>query len=674
MRRLTPDVLHNGSLTVDPVSLKHSYVVKLYPNEPRPIYTLGDFSIEFRNSEISYSVMHPHMLCRIINGNTLKSLLDKRCLFIGTMGRNLYCNDNVFYKAEAVRKAIEVNTILPTISICGRPMDFLGQRYVMGVFFPHVLFPYNQVISKIRRFLFLLSIAFVFAGQLAFTYTFYSPCNASQYESVTGGGTDLDGYVFLAYIILSGWGLEFYWNAVDETAWIFVWQRLASRPHTAGEILAYIKASVFGGDPELGLWNIVKNFPGLTWQDRLLEILRPLGAMFVFIGLVLLPLARNSDIVDGRFVCNFYLSYWGVACLFFSFAFVPVFCGAFLQFFVLVPPLSPFAAAVSLHDVFQFFGPEGSLVTDYKYLDRVGHCQCRWQLITRTSRSRGFMYPVFEREHPNQACSCNLPSFGPGDSPPIEYTNCGPHWLYMLLAAAFAAMIIGAYRVCKQQVGNYYLYGAAGQVWAIIAIFAVNLIINIIIKDIARDRFMCWWTHDGLTAGYITVSTRIWGSGAEWVWTALLYKQHRRFGKWALMAYMAVFWVMLASIWMSFDGLFPESSDAFDVVYGSLFIGFVLSSGGFYYLKRDFNHPTISLKPQPLKVMRWIYECIDVEERDVPRTKLGTVGQRKRVTAGVSTAPLPVQNEPPNKNRPVWPKAEHGHERFEHYLRVELTI
>lgn len=554
--------------------------------------------------------------------------------------------------------------IPPPTSICDTyQMGFLGERYIMGIFFPHVLFPCSQIFSKLRRLLFLISIVFIFAGQLAFTYTFYSPCNASRYENVTGGATNLDGYVFLTYIVLSGWGLEFYRNAIDETAWIFVWYILASKPHTAAEILAYIKATVFGGDPELRFWDVVRRFPELTWQDKLLEVVRPLGAMFVFIGLVLLNLVRNSDIVEGSFVCSFDLSYWIVACVLFSLAFVPVFWAALFQFFVLVPPLSPFAAAVSLREVIQFLGPEGSIVDDYEYLNRARQCQCRWQLELAKTHTGGFLYPVFERENPNQTCRCKLPNFDRDDVARISYETHGPHWLYMLTAAGFAAMIIGAYSICKQQVDNFYLYGPNGQVWTIIVIFIVSWIINIIIKDIARDRFMCWWSRDVLTAGYITVSTRVWGSGAEWVWTALLYSEHRRFGKYALLAYMSVFWVMLASVWMSFDGLFPDSQDSLDVVYGTLFIGFVLSSAGFYYLKRDFDHPTLSLKPQPLRVIRWVYKCINVERRDVPKTKLGTIGYpTRRVLAGTSTGPL-MTYERVRNNRLVWPKAEHGHDR-----------
>jgi hypothetical protein len=84
---------------------------------------------------------------------------------------------------------------------------------------------------------------------------------------------------------------------------------------------------------------------------------------------------------------------------------------------------------------------------------------------------------------------------------------------------------------------------------------------------------MCIWIHDGLSAGYIAISSHVWGSGAEWVWTALLFQEHRRFGKYAVLAYMSVWWVMLASLWMVFDGLFTSAQEGFDVVYGTLLFG-----------------------------------------------------------------------------------------------------
>lgn len=86
----------------------------------------------------------------------------------------------------------------------------------------------------------------------------------------------------------------------------------------------------------------------------------------------------------------------------------------------------------------------------------------------------------------------------------------------MLCPTGFAASSIGAYFVCKQANG-YRLYGPGGGAWTIAAISMVNLSVCKVIKDIARDRFMRLWAHDGLTAGYIAVLPRLWGSGAEWV-------------------------------------------------------------------------------------------------------------------------------------------------------------
>lgn len=122
------------------------------------------------------------------------------------------------------------------------------------------------------------------------------------------------------------------------------------------------------------------------------------------------------------------------------------------------------------------------------------------------------------------------------------------------------------------------------------------------------------------------------------MWTALLFQEHRRFGKHAVLAYMSVWWVMLASLWMVFDGLFTSAQEGFDVVYGTLLFGFILSSAGFYYLKRDFNHPMCVLQPQPLRVIRWAREGINLQERNVPITRLGRIGQR--LSAGSNTSRL----------------------------------
>src|SRR6202035_3995226 len=100
------------------------------------------------------------------------------------------------------------------------------------------------------------------------TYILYSTCDGTRYVRAEGNAAPLDGLVFLAYIVLVAWGIELDRNAADEAAWILIWRRLTSRQHSASEILAYIKASVFGGDPALGFVFA----RGLTWQDRLLEI------------------------------------------------------------------------------------------------------------------------------------------------------------------------------------------------------------------------------------------------------------------------------------------------------------------------------------------------------------------------------------------------------------------
>ena len=86
-----------------------------------------------------------------------------------------------------------------------RHMGILDQRYIMGIFFPHILFPWSQVLTKLRRFLFFMSLVFVFAGLLAYSYVFYSPCNVHYVKPA--GETDFYGYIFLVYIVLGGWGV-----------------------------------------------------------------------------------------------------------------------------------------------------------------------------------------------------------------------------------------------------------------------------------------------------------------------------------------------------------------------------------------------------------------------------------------------------------------------------------
>jgi hypothetical protein len=393
-------------------------------------------------------------------------------------------------------------------------------------------------------------------------------------------------------------------------------------------VLGYIKATVFGGDPKmLSPVALVSRFARLTWQDRCLEITRYLGGTLIFIGLLLINLVRDSDLVDTNYVCTFRLSYWVATCVLFGLALFPIFVASIVQFFTLVPPLSPYAAAVSLEGLFQSLGTTGSTVSDEEYLHHAAHCSCYW--VAR--QSEGKRYPVLIRV---DACRCELPVFDPQPLATIFYYKNQLHWLYMLIAAGAAASIIGAYILCKQESGGIYFWSTSGQLWSLAAILVVTHLVTHIIKDIARDRFMCCWVHDGLSAGYICASTRIWGSGAEWVWTALLHKNHRRFGMYAFMAYMSVVWVVLAALWMAFDGLFNAAQQSFDMVYGTLFIGFIFSCAGFYYLKRDFNHPVCVLKPQPLLVLRWIVYDIHVEIPYVPETKLGTI--EGRVSAGIS--------------------------------------
>jgi hypothetical protein len=444
--------------------------------------------------------------------------------------------------------------------------------------------------------------------------------------------------VFLAYIVLVARGIEVYRNAA-EAAWILIWRRLTSRQHSASEILAYIKASVFGGDPALGFVFA----RGLTWQDRLLEICRYIGVCCVFIGLTLLALARDTSFgaSETGVVCEFHFAYWIASCCLFGLSFVPVFAAAIVQLFTTVPPLTPHAAAVSLTNILDSMGESGSTVDDDSYIQRAEQCQCRWR-VQYNVFGRRYQYPVLAPS--GEGCNCPIVPFAPRQITSLHRRG-SHHWLYLLIATGIAASLIGAYIVNKQQNGTVYLYDTAGQVWAIAVTFLTPLFTSRVIKDIARNRFMCLWSQGGVSAGYVAVSTRVWGSGAEWIWTALLFPEHRQFGWLAFWAYTSGFWVMLSAAWMAFDNSlsFGDSDKALHIVMGDLIFGLIVSGVAFYRLKKWHNHPESVFEPQPLKVIRWIRESIDCERKFVPKTKLGTTGYgQKRMQAGKNVNHLEV--------------------------------
>jgi hypothetical protein len=518
-------------------------------------------------------------------------------------------------------------------------MTLTDQRYVMGIFCPHVLVPWSQTLSKLRRLAFLLSIVAIFGGVLAYTYILYSSCNGTDYIPPTGATDNLDGTVFLAYIILCGWGIEFYRNGADEAAWILIWRRLVTRPHRTSEILAYIKASVFGGDPDLSFFF----HANLTWQDRLLEICRYLGVFSIFIGLVLLALARDTSfaVAQQGLVCEFHLTYWIVSCCLFALALIPIFAAAIVQMFTIVPPLTPHAAAVSLRELINSLGKSGYTVDDGTYIERAKQCRCYWQVSSQ--KVGDYRYPVFI--HVGPGCNCPINDFAAHPIPSIYVNRGPPHWLYLLLATGIAASLIGAYILSQKQIGKIYYYDTVGQVWAIAVTFFAPQLTSCVVKDMARNRFMYIWAENGVSAGYVAVSTRVWGSGAEWIWTALLFPEHRRFGWLALWAYASGFWVMLTALWMAFDDLISlgDPQTALHVVYGNLIFGFIVSCAVFYRLKKYHNYPVSVFKPQPLKVIRWIMDSIELDRRRVPRTILGTEGyEPKRLVARESVNRLEI--------------------------------
>src|SRR5579859_7233084 len=158
-------------------------------------------------------------------------------------------------------------------------MGLLDQRYIMGVFFPHILVPCSQILNKLRRLLFLTSLVFVFAGLLAYSYIFYSPCDGIHYSTPLGT-TDLDGFIFLAYIGLGGWGMELYQTALDETTWIFVWHRLFAKPTRRPKSSLTLERLYVVETPSSVFWHSSKpsgNCPGKIASSKSVAISAPLS-------------------------------------------------------------------------------------------------------------------------------------------------------------------------------------------------------------------------------------------------------------------------------------------------------------------------------------------------------------------------------------------------------------
>lgn len=187
-----------------------------------------------------------------------------------------------------------------------------------------------------------------------------------------------------------------------------------------------------------------------------------------------------------------------MACILFVSALFPICVACVLQFSS-SSRLSPHAAAASLENILQSLEPTGSTVSDSKYLDGANQCQCRWAVVKR--RVKGHSYPSLEWTGRGQGCPRNVPAFHP--------KTLHAHWFYLLLATGAADSVIGAYFTCKQEVNGLFLYSVTGQAWTTAAILSVNHFVCLVIQDIARNRFMCIWIHDGLSAGYIAVSSRV---------------------------------------------------------------------------------------------------------------------------------------------------------------------
>jgi hypothetical protein len=69
---------------------------------------------------------------------------------------------------------------------------------------------------------------------------------------------------------------------------------------------------------------------------------------------------------------------------------------------------------------------------------------------------------------------------------------------------------------------------------------------------------------------------------------------------------------------MAFDNTlsFGDSDKALHIVMGDLIFGVIVSGVAFYRLKKWHNHAESVFEPQPLKVIRWIRESIEVCAED----------------------------------------------------------
>ena len=159
-------------------------------------------------------------------------------------------------------------------------MAVLDQRILLGgIFCPHVLAPCNQSLSKVRRIAVMSFIVGIFAAILF--YSNLAPCD--NLEKTRGRLDNLEridyvlGYFNFFYVVLAGWGIEVYRSVAIEAIWILTWRRLTDKPHAANEVLAFMRATVLGGDQGLTFWKWLSMFTKLTWQDRFFQFVRYIG-------------------------------------------------------------------------------------------------------------------------------------------------------------------------------------------------------------------------------------------------------------------------------------------------------------------------------------------------------------------------------------------------------------
>lgn len=524
-------------------------------------------------------------------------------------------------------------------------MTVLDQRILLGgIFCPHVLAPCNQILSKGRRIAAMSFIIAIFAAILF--YSFRAPCD--NLEATRGRPYNLTridyffGYFNFFYVVLAGWGIEIYRSVAIEATWILTWRRLTDKTHSAQEVLAFVRATVLGGDQGLTFFKWLSKFMKLTWQDQFFQSVRYIGVWSIFTALLLLTLSSSvgvSSTSSPSLTCNFQSSYWIAALCLLALAFLPIIAAIIAVTFTVVPPLTPHAAAVSLHNIVGRLGHSSWVADDYTYMRQFSQCHCRWCI--RYQHIGKYSYPVFETD--GLPCRCSI-EFLESSNTMVPNIATGRNQLYLIIAAGAAFSIIAALKVSKQLIGQYFVYATYGQLWVVAVTFVFFECVSHVLKDVSRRRFLNQWLTTPLSAGFIAMSVRVWGSGAEWACTALFYAGHRKFGWLVIWAYAINLWVIGAGAMMNVfqeaelvEILNASSSTSSSVNSAAGYFADLTGAAGIFIsgivvcfwpfkklLSRERKDLLEMPDPQPLQIIRWVNESIDIENRQVHRATLHT--------------------------------------------------